>query len=108
MELVSLKKKEEQSMRISLGGSVYKTRIYAFRGLMYIDISRNNGYIVTGKRIMANQWLLPHYVVDSGGNFRFETYQADADDYVWYDGFNTKFRLTSYRTDELAAMEGGD
>lgn len=107
MELVSLRKKEEQNLRISLGSSVYNTRIYAFRGLMYMDISRNGEYIVAGKRVMANQWLLPHYVVDSGGNFRFETFQADRDDYVWYDGFNTKFRLTSYRTEELEAMEGG-
>lgn len=107
MELVTLNKKEEQTFRLSLGSSVYRIRLYAFRGLMYIDISRNNGVVVMGKRIMSNQWLLPHYVVRSGGNFRFETYQADNDEYVWYTGFNTKFRLTSYRTEEIAAMEGG-
>ena len=62
---------------------------------MYVDISQNTYSIVSGKRVMANQWLLPNYVAEGIGNLRFETYKADGDDYVWYEGFNTKFRLVS-------------
>ena len=39
------------------------------------------------------------------GNIRFETYQSDGNDYVWWEGFNTKFRLTAYTEDEIKEME---
>ena len=53
---------------------------------------------------MANEWLLPNYVAEGIGNIRFETYAADKDDYVWFEGFNSKFRLVSYNADEIGAL----
>ena len=70
---------------------------------MYADVRIGNQYVVAGKRVMANQWILPLYVT-AGGNFRIETYAADRDDYVWYEGFNTKFRLVVYSGEEMAEM----
>ena len=40
-----------------------------------------------------------------GGNFRFETYDADKDEYVHHSGFDTKFRLCSYSAEEIDEME---
>ena len=105
MRQIGLRQDEVQDTRISIGSSVYNVHLFAFRGLMYIDVMRDGEYIVAGKRIIANQWLLPHYVRKMGGNFRFETYQSDREEYVWYTGFNTKFRLTVYGSEEIDENE---
>ena len=109
MNQITLKKEETQEVRIPIGSSVYNIRLFPFRKLMYIDIVRDGEYIVAGKRVMANQWLIPAYIKRIGGNFRFETYDSDCDDYVWYSGFNTKFRLVVYGESEIesAESEGG-
>lgn len=96
---------EDQTTYLSINGKSFSFRFYAFRGLMYVDITRNDENLVTGKRVMANRWLLPEYIATGIGNIRFETYKADGDDYVWYEGFNTKFRLVSYRENEIEEME---
>jgi hypothetical protein len=102
-------KVEDQTKVLAINGKSFQFRFYAFRDLMYVDISQaaRNGdnSIVNGKRIMANRWLLPNYVAEGIGNIRFETYEADGDDYVWYEGFNTKFRLVSYTDAEIKQIE---
>ena len=70
-----------------------------------VSVLRDGEYIVAGKRVMSNQWLIPHYIKRIGGNFRFEAYESDSDDYVWYTGFNTKFRLTVYNASEIDGMD---
>ena len=95
----------DQTTVLSINGKSFTFRFFAFRGLMYVDITRNDVKIVTAKRVMANRWLIPEYAAVDIGNIRFETYKSDGDDYVWYDEFNTKFRLVSYRAKEIAAME---
>ena len=104
MTQITLKKEETQDVRIPIGSSVYNVHIFPFRNLMYIDIMRDGEYVVAGKRVMSNQWLIPHYIKKIGGNFRFEAYESDSDDYVWYTGFNTKFRLTVYNASEIDGM----
>ena len=96
---------EEQEVSFNLNGETFLFRFYAFRDLMYMDLRHNDEYVAAGKRVMANQWLLPSYVAEGVGNFRFETYKADGDDYVWWEGFNVKFRLVSYTADEIAELE---
>lgn len=96
---------EDQTVSLSINGTSFVFHFFAFRNLMYADISRMDTTVANGKRVMANQWLLPNYVAEGIGNIRFETYESDGDDYVWYDGFNTKFRLFSYTDDEIKAME---
>jgi len=96
---------EDQTTVLSINGKSFTFRFFAFRGLMYVDISRNDVRIVTGKRIMANRWLIPEYVATGIGNIRFETYKADGDDYVWYEEFNNKFRLVAYKASEIEEME---
>ena len=96
---------EDQTTVLSINGKSFTFRFFAFRGLMYVDISRNDVKIVTSKRIMANRWLIPEYIATGIGNIRFETYKVDRDDYVWYEDFNTKFRLVSYKASEIEEME---
>lgn len=96
---------EEQTTTLSINGKSFSFHFFAFRNLMYVDISRNGEYIVISKRIMPNKWLIPEYMATGIGNIRFETYKADSDDYVWWEGFNTKFRLVSYRGDEIEELE---
>lgn len=96
---------EDQTVNLSINGTSFVFHFFAFRSLMYVDISQNSNSIVNGKRVMANQWLLPNYVAEGIGNLRFETYKADGDDYVWYEGFNAKFRLVSYTDEEIKKME---
>ena len=96
---------EEQELTLSINGTAFHFRFFAFRNLMYVDISRNQKSVVNAKRVMSNQWLLPNYVAEEIGNIRFETYESDGDDYVWYDGFNTKFRLVTYTDAEIKKME---
>ena len=95
----------DQTTTLAINGRSFNFHLFAFRGLMYIDISRRGEAIVTGKRVMANQWILPNYVAEGMGNIRFETYASDGDDYVWYEGFNTKFRLVSYTDAQIKEME---
>lgn len=97
--------KEDQTATISINGRAFKFRFFAFRGIMYVDISDRGEYVVRAKRVIANQWLIPEYVANESGNIRFETYSSDSDDYVWHEQFNTKFRLVSYKTAEIEAME---
>lgn len=96
---------EEQNISFGVNGRSFSFRFFAFRELMYVDIERNGVKILNAKRVMANQWLLPNYIAKGIGNLRFETYKADGDDYVWYDGFNTKFRLMTYTDAEIQELE---
>ena len=96
---------EEQEISLAINGRTFHFRFFPFRSLMYVDISRRGEAIYNAKRIISNKWLLPNYVAEGIGNIRFETYASDGDDYVWWDGFNTKFRLVSYTDDEIKAME---
>lgn len=96
---------EDQTTYLSINGKSFSFRFFAFRGLMYVDVTHQDVKVVTGKRVMANRWILPEYVATGIGNIRFETYRADEDEYVWYEGFNTKFRLVSYRANEIEEME---
>lgn len=96
---------EEQTTSLSINGKSFTFHFFAFRNLMYVDISRNGENIVISKRVMPNKWLIPEYVATGIGNIRFETYKADEDDYVWWEGFNTKFRLVSYKADEIKELE---
>ena len=101
-----IEKVEDQTTSLSINGKSFVFHFFAFRGLMYMDISRQGNYIVRAKRIMPNRWLIPEYVSNGIGNIRFETYKADEEDYVWYEEFNTKFRLVSYREKEIEELEG--
>ena len=101
----SLNIEEEQEVSISMRGGSFRIRFYPFRNLMYMDLTSRDEPIFSGKRVMANQWILPSYIAEETGNMRFETYASDSDDYVWWEGFNTKFRLVSYTPEEIAEME---
>lgn len=103
-----IEKVEDQTTSLSINGKSFVFHFFAFRGLMYVDISRQGTYIVRAKRIMPNRWLIPEYVSNGIGNIRFETYKADEEDYVWYEEFNTKFRLVSYREKEIEELEAGN
>lgn len=96
---------EDQSLSITLGSTMFFFHFYPFRKLMYMDIKQDNEYLVAGKRVMANQWLIPIYMGEDVGNVRFETYTADGDDYVWWEDFNKKFRLMLYSSNEIKEME---
>lgn len=96
---------EEQTLGISVNGASYTFRFYPFRNLMYMDLTQNEIDIIRGKRVIPNKWLIPNYVAEGSGNVRFETYDADGDDYVWWEGFNTKFRLMVYTDDEIKVLE---
>lgn len=97
---------EEQSVYVSIGERIYEVRIYPFRELMYCDITEGTEYVLAGRRIICNEWLLPDYVAGGDGNFRFETYDPDIEDYPWWEGFGAKFVLRAYSADEIAQMEG--
>lgn len=96
---------EEQTVNYTIGGRSFLFRFYGFRDIMYMDVKEGETNIMAGKRVMANRWILPSYIAEGYGNLRFETYASDANDYVWWEGFNTKFRLVSYTDAELKNME---
>ena len=96
---------EEQTAYLAVSTISLSIRFYSFRGLMYMDLSYGDDYIFAGKRVIQNSWLLPSYMNEEYGNVRFESYKADGDDYVWWDGFNEKFRLMVYTPEEVKAME---
>lgn len=95
---------EDQMVNLAINGRSFNFHIFAFRGLMYIDVSRKGVAIYNGKRVMANQWILPPYIAEGIGNIRFETYDSDGTDYVWWEGFNQKFRLVTYTDAEIKNM----
>ena len=97
--------REEQQFSVSMGNTTFQLRLYAFRDLMYMDLLQGGEYVFAGKRVMANQWILPSYLAEDRGNLRFETYKADDKDYVWYKEFNTKFRLMIYTASEFKEVE---
>lgn len=96
---------EEQFVYATLSSRPYTFRFYMFRGLLYVDITSRGENLAVGQRVMANQWLIPNYMANHYGNVRFETYAADADEYITPAGFNLKFRLRGYSAKEIAAME---
>ena len=105
MQQIELVKEEEQETGLTIGSVQYNIRLFAFRNMMYIDISENNQDIVLGKRVMPNVWIVPDYATQGEGNMRFECYKADGNDYVWWEQFNSKFRLTTYTQAEIDEME---
>ena len=105
MQQIELVIEEEQETGITIGSVQYAIRLFAFRNMMYIDISVNNQDIVLGKRVISNSWLVPDYATQGEGNMRFECYKADGKDHVWWEQFNTKFRLTTYTKEEIEEMD---
>lgn len=101
MKQIMLKNDESQTIRIAIGGRPYTFRFYPFRSLMYVDIMRYKDYLVAGKRIISGEWLIPPYMSNEDGNARFETWAPDRESYVWYEGFNTKFRFMVYGAEEM-------
>lgn len=95
----------EQEMDITLKSTNFHLRFYSFRNLTYVDIHRGQVPMCLGKRVMANWWLFPEYISHTYGNVRFETYKSDGDDYVWYEGFNTKFRLMAYSVSDMEQLD---
>lgn len=104
----NLQKIEEQIINIAINGTSFRFRFYAFRNLMYVDVVQGEVEVINGQRVMANQWILPEYIAEGIGNLRFETYDADSNEYVWYEGFNLKFRLISYTDREIKEMEAAE
>ena len=101
-----LVKKARQTVWITIKSTTFEISLFPINSVMYISVRTSpNDVIVASRRIVANEWLLPSYKVISSGNFRFEVYSADADEYVWYDGFNDKFRFCWYTNEEIAEME---
>lgn len=94
----------DQNYSFTLGKVTFAIHLYPFRDLMYIDIKAKGEYVARGKRVLPNAWLLPSYVAEGIGNIRFETYVSDGDEYVWYEGFNKMFRLTSYTDAEIKEL----
>lgn len=104
MEEYEISQTEEQSLNIGLANEIFNLRLYAFRDLMYADVTMGEEYLVCGKRLIAGEWIIPPYYAKPYGNFRFESYESDSDEYVWYTGFNTKFRLVAYTAEEVEAL----
>lgn len=96
---------EDQIVNLAINGRSFTFHFFPFRGLMYMDVIRKGITIYSGKRVMANQWMLSPYIAEEIGNIRFETYAADEEDYVWWEDFNKKFRLVSYTDEEIKRME---
>lgn len=92
---------EDQDVYVRLGTTSYLLHLYAFRGLMYYDLVVADETVISGQRVMSWLWLVPKYRAEGEGNFRFEVYKADGNDYVWWEDFNTKFRLCVYGADEM-------
>ena len=105
MKTYSLANIDDLTTILQLGREVFTVRLYGFRDITYADVLQNNEYIVAGKRVMIGDWILPKYLVSEFGNVRFEAYSSDSDEYVWYTGYNTKFRLVSFTANEIKAME---
>lgn len=95
----------EQERTFTIKQISFRFRFYVYRDLMYVDIRKIGEYIVRAKRVLANKWLIPEYHGEGIGNIRFETYEADSEDYVWYEDFNTKFRLVSYTAAEIDELK---
>lgn len=95
---------EEQTLNIRLENEIFVLRLYAFRDLMYADVLRGEEYLICGRRVIEGEWLIPPYAASQYGNLRFESFAADRDEYVWYTGFNSKFRLVAYTAEDVEAM----
>lgn len=101
MTQITLAQVEDQTVHIVLGKVIYFVRLWAFREMMYADISHGGERIVSSLRILPNTWIIPFKYMADGGNFRFETNQADKNEYPFYTGFNTKFKLCTYTNNEM-------
>ena len=95
----------EQTLWIRIGDTSFTIRLYEFRSVTYADVKDGTDYLICGVRVLPNKWILPGIVGTDAGNFRFESYSADRDEYPVHDGFNEKFVLSYYTADEIAEME---
>ena len=100
----TLTKTNDQTFWISVGNGTVNVRLYEFRGLMYVDVSRGFERIITGHRVIPNAWLLPYASLGGNGNFRLETRRPDACEYPSYKDFNTKFVFCYYTQEEIESM----
>lgn len=105
MTQISLSNLDDQQIYFTMSGIQLVIRLFVFRNQMYIDINYDNTDVVLGKRVLSNKWLLPSYIAANNGNFRFETYKSEREDYITPDGFNTKYRFMSYSATEINQME---
>ena len=100
-----LKQIPNQTFSRTVDGVTFNFRLYVFREMTYCDVSADDGTaIASAVRCVPNGWLIPFPFARAGGvgNFRFE---ADGDDYPWFENFGDTCRFVYYTAAEIDAME---
>jgi hypothetical protein len=82
MQVINLSNVENQTFTIVLDGDLYSIAIYYVPGGMCCDLERNGVEILTGSRIMPNDYIIIFYgYQNTSGNFMLTTQNDDLADY---------------------------
>jgi len=77
----------------------FRITLRSMKGITLVTVADENGTLSAGVRAIPGQWLIPYKYLSQKGNFRFESEHSE--DYPYYTGFNTDFKLVYYTPDEV-------
>jgi len=89
-----------QSFSARLENARYNFTIKEARGIMVMDIIRNNVPIISGQRIVAGRGIIPYQYLENG-NFVILT---ENDEIPYYTNFNDSQFLYYFTTMELSEL----
>ena len=92
-----------QSVSVRLADSLYTLTIKACRGVMAIDVQRDQEYVVRGLRLVAGTPVLPYDYLEDGGNFVLLTENGEYPDYALFGISQSLLFLTTEEIAELTA-----
>lgn len=92
-----------QTVSVRLADSLYTLTLKACRGIMAIDVLRDQEYLVRGLRIVAGTPVLPYEYLEEDGNFALLTADGDYPDYALFGVSQSLLFLTTAEIAELRA-----
>jgi hypothetical protein len=99
MTTITLPEYPNSRFSASIDNKTYTITIRTFGDMTMFSIADENGAIYNGCRAITGQWLIPYKYLSQNGNFRFESEHSE--EYPYYTGFNTDFKLVYYTADEV-------
>lgn len=99
MTLIPLPRKANSTFAFRSSEYTFRLTLRSMKGITLVTVADENGTVSAGVRAILGQWLIPYKHLSQKGNFRFES--EISEEYPYYTGFNSDFKLVYYTVDEV-------
>ena len=109
MEIIPLQAVPNQTLSVQLNNKSFDILVSDCNGVMAVSISVNSVPLITGARAVNGFPLLPYAYLETGiGNFTFIASNDSAQEYPYWDRFNTDLTFIYVSPEDLAGLSFAD